>query len=86
MPRELSSPSCLVDGGRYSNWEDPFRIGGIRRKLGFYFILGASLRRLLIIRLLDFAAVASSSPFGTKCANETNLNERLPTRNGFLLR
>ncbi|GBN72139.1 hypothetical protein AVEN_99498-1 [Araneus ventricosus] len=25
--------------------EDPFRIGGTRRKLEFYFILGASLRR-----------------------------------------
>ncbi|GBO16590.1 hypothetical protein AVEN_42713-1 [Araneus ventricosus] len=51
-PRELCSPSCLVDDGCYSNW----------------------------------LLVAISFPFGAKCADVANLNERLPTRNGFLLR
>ncbi|GBM93904.1 hypothetical protein AVEN_80812-1 [Araneus ventricosus] len=44
--------------------EDPFRIGGIRRKSGFYYILGSSLRWSFIIRLLGFAAVVHSFPFG----------------------
>ncbi|GBN19391.1 hypothetical protein AVEN_17258-1 [Araneus ventricosus] len=61
--------------------EDPFQIGGIRQKSEFFFKFLAHL-----IRLLGFAAVARSFSFGDKCANVTNLNERLPTRNGFLLR
>ncbi|GBM01407.1 hypothetical protein AVEN_236226-1 [Araneus ventricosus] len=61
--------------------EDPFRIGGIRRKSGFYFVLGASFRREK--SSLGFAAVARSFLFGTMYANVTDLYELLPIRNGF---
>ncbi|GBM25377.1 hypothetical protein AVEN_12312-1 [Araneus ventricosus] len=42
--RQVVSLTAVAIATGYAR-EDPFRIGGIRRKAGFYFILGASLRR-----------------------------------------
>ncbi|GBM04227.1 hypothetical protein AVEN_41040-1 [Araneus ventricosus] len=86
--RQVVSLTAVVIATGYVS-EDPFRIRGIRRK-SVLLLFSASVCgdkiEYLIIRLLSFAAVASTFPFSSKWTNVTNLNELPPTRNGLLLR